>query len=183
MTKNSRELTSHFDIHATLIWLLERLAGTSLAPSGTGYGNEPSIYKGLSMMSTLPKEIPRSCKDAGVPAPYCPCIDWLEARIIEPEIYRAMSKYPTYWALAYSTLASINDHIEMYFSKRGLNNPCIKFDGDEAKVFFAGIVTDKSSCFVKFTTDANFTIEAHSKDCVKNKIQTVEVYNINPPEM
>ena len=60
LRRNAEILTSHFDIHATLRHLLT-------------YPNEPQgLFHGKSLFTNIGW---RTCKQAGIPYHYCPCLD------------------------------------------------------------------------------------------------------------
>ena len=61
LRRNAEVLTSHFDIHATLVHLL-------------AYPKEPQdLPHGKSLLTNIGW---RTCEQAGIPFHYCPCLDW-----------------------------------------------------------------------------------------------------------
>ncbi|XP_028400977.1 uncharacterized protein LOC114524062 [Dendronephthya gigantea] len=61
LRRNAEVLTSHFDLHATLMHFLT-------------YPNEPQgLPHGRSLLTNIGW---RTCEKAGIPFHYCPCLDW-----------------------------------------------------------------------------------------------------------
>ena len=75
---NTQRLTSWFDVYATLNHLLV-------------YPKQPgNLPHGKSLLTEMPAD--RSCKDANIPAHWCPCLQWTAANIQHNHINRAVQE-------------------------------------------------------------------------------------------
>ena len=78
LVKNTRIISSPFDLHATMKHLLafpeKRLVQTDTI--------------GKSLFEPLPEE--RTCSDAGIPDIYCPCLRWQRINIAHPHVLQAV---------------------------------------------------------------------------------------------
>lgn len=77
MFKNSRIISSPFDLHATLRHLLT-------------FPEKPlseAVRVGRSLFEPLP--VNRTCEDAGIPEQYCPCLQWQAIDMFHPHVSKA----------------------------------------------------------------------------------------------
>ncbi|ESO86427.1 hypothetical protein LOTGIDRAFT_129214 [Lottia gigantea] len=77
--KNSRRLTTPFDVHETFHDILNY--------SSAKLGD--SKRRGISLFREIPKE--RSCADAGIQPHWCACLQWLEVDQSDPVIKQAVT--------------------------------------------------------------------------------------------
>lgn len=82
LTANSRQLTSHFDIHKTLLQL-------SLVESEKSI--DSLMPNGISLLSQIPKN--RTCANAGIPEVFCTCTGLTSAAVDDPKIVKASLAY------------------------------------------------------------------------------------------
>ena len=77
IVKNTRIITSPFDLHATFKHLLTFPKKPSTKAAGVGH----------SFFEPLPFN--RTCEDAGIPEQYCPCLKWQFIDISHPHVSKA----------------------------------------------------------------------------------------------
>lgn len=92
LRENARKLTSHLDIHATMLHLLLRV---------------PDLGEKFGQSLFLPVSADRKCEQAGIPSEYCACHEWFPANASQIDS----------WALAGSIVAHINTKLVKYQSK------------------------------------------------------------------
>ena len=78
LVKNTRMITSPFDVHATMKHLLSFPDKRLVDTAGIG----------ASLFEPLPEG--RTCKDAGIPENYCPCLSWQPIDISHPHVHQAV---------------------------------------------------------------------------------------------
>ncbi|KAJ7390456.1 hypothetical protein OS493_025157 [Desmophyllum pertusum] len=78
LAKNTRIITSPFDVHATMKHLIAFPDKRFVETGGVG----------ASLFDPLPEG--RACKDAGIPENYCPCLSWQPINISHPHVHEAV---------------------------------------------------------------------------------------------
>uniref|UniRef100_A0A5S6R4L0 Sulfatase N-terminal domain-containing protein n=1 Tax=Trichuris muris TaxID=70415 RepID=A0A5S6R4L0_TRIMR len=73
LQRNAQLLATHYDLHATLLHLLDHPNWEALERAATDnlYGGATPLPRGLSLFRPLPKD--RSCRQADIPEEYCTC--------------------------------------------------------------------------------------------------------------
>ena len=78
LVKNTRIITSPFDLHATMKHLLTFPEKRLVEGGGIG----------TSLFEPLPEN--RACEDTGIPDNYCPCLRWQSIDINHPHVHEAV---------------------------------------------------------------------------------------------
>jgi hypothetical protein len=161
------------DIHATLVWMLEKMVGHNVTENHKrgGYGKDET-YKGKSMLVPISPNKPRSCLEAGVQMQFCRCIKWYDFRL---KMYdRSLHIHMQFTAM--SAINTINQVTKNYFKNINVTNPCMPMGNRIVTIFTAGVKPNATACFVQFNTGPEYwwEVEAFSWSCDKVH-QTLQV--------
>jgi hypothetical protein len=160
------------DVHATLVWMLEKMVGHNVTEDHErgGYGKDDT-YKGKNMLLPISSNKPRSCTEAGVQLLYCRCIKWYDYRLKTYD--RPLHIHMQLTAI--SAINTINNVTNDYFKNISVENPCVPMMNRNITVFTAGVKPNATACFVQFNTGVgDWEVEAFSWSCDKVH-QTLQV--------
>ena len=162
MVQNSKRLTSAFDIHATMMDILNKDFRNTV---------DLTVYNERTSRSFL-KKIPekRSCADAGIPAQYCTCYDAtsvnstddvviMAAEFVVQHLNSVLSKFQSLCRRLY--LLNITESKVMYTAEGDSDNLHIDHKPNFIKRFL-GHTADKSGRYILmlYTSPNNGLIEA-----------------------
>ena len=144
LRRNTRRLTSHFDVFKTLMDLMG------------GASRKAHKERGDSLLSPLPEK--RTCKKIGIPSYGCPCMNWktvyIDKNHLTKEIYDLGNKMSGLLAKA------LNEELNRHVEENGISTKqCFAWKSGSSNPFDAAITTlkytnDKATASVKLHTDA-----------------------------
>ncbi|KAK6968740.1 hypothetical protein BgiMline_028628, partial [Biomphalaria glabrata] len=139
LSVNQDRLTSHFDVHETLMDILN-------FQGETGQGELTS--RGISLFKEIPRE--RTCEHIGVPVEYCACVQLSESSVA-PEVKQKMAKTILYHVISLTehirkscaayTLTSVNAVLKMSLKKDDKELYALLITTNPGNAVFEGYVT------------------------------------------
>uniref|UniRef100_A0AC35GA97 Uncharacterized protein n=1 Tax=Panagrolaimus sp. PS1159 TaxID=55785 RepID=A0AC35GA97_9BILA len=114
---NSKVLTSHFDLHAMLVQILQ---GNFSSPP-------PKLPRGISLFSSIPTN--RTCFSAEIPSQFCPCFKEYEIPLTNDTTFADL----------------ILEKIHNYFAEKNVLNKCAKMELDSIKSISLSLPPSKLS--------------------------------------
>ena len=175
LVKNSRIISSPFDLYATMKHLLTFPDKSLVQTAGIG----------ASLFEPLPED--RTCEDTGIPDNYCPCLRWQAIDTAHPHVHKAVKEaviHINQLLLSYPKTANLCHQLEL----KTIFEAHQKLPSHEADMnFLSGKENATCSYQIKFQTtpgdglfDALVKMNATGHFKVYNGIDRISSYNSQP---